>query len=148
MQRAGWMAVGMERPATATSSRSSCRVSIRATMQTGDETTYQCCLSHPQRLQIFSKTSLGRDVNAEQRFHLKGISQAREVELEVTYLGVLDAHSQCDRCGNPETELDGRRHLLPSARERGSTLAEDCRMSWQQSASAIASLMGESSNRQ
>ena len=117
-------------------------------MQAGDETTYQCHLSHPQRLQIFSKTSLGRDVDAEQRFHLKGISQAREVELEVTYLGVLDAHSRCDRCGNPETEPDGRRHLLPSARERGSTLAEDCRMSWQQSASAIAGLMGESSNWQ
>lgn len=53
-------------------------------MQAGDETTYQCRLSHPQSLQSLSKTSLlGRDVDTEQqRFDLEASAKCEKSNLK------------------------------------------------------------------
>ena len=88
-------------------------VSKHAITQELDEITYQC---HPGNLQIPSMESLGRIVDAEESHS----NLETSVKCAKSKLPTLDALMRCGRCGSLETELDGQRILLPSARVRGS----------------------------
>ena len=92
------------------------RVSKHATMQELDKTPYQCRPGDPQILKYLSMDSLGRTVDAEESHSNLETSVKRAKSKLLT----LDALTRCGRYGGLETESDGQRILLPSAKARGS----------------------------